>query len=124
LITALFLGTLLFMVGPVVQLLGVAAMSAQARESRSRGSAGALSVQGLAVQAVVFLLVGISFAFKLKLPAEELNEHFIVNLRDWYWLVGWATINNVVFALAQGWLAWIVLRLGDGEDGERDGLLA
>jgi uncharacterized membrane protein len=123
-ITALFLCTLLFMVGPVVQLLGIAAMRAQARETRSRGSADALSVQSLVIQAVVFLLVGSSFASRLKLPAEALNEHFIVNVREWYWLVGWATINNVIFALAQGWLAWIVSRLGDGDDGERNALLA
>jgi hypothetical protein len=80
--------TLLFMIGPVVQLLGIAAMRAQARETRSRGSAGALSVQSLVIQAVIFLLVGISFAFRLKPPAEALNEHFIVNVREWYWLVG------------------------------------
>jgi hypothetical protein len=112
------------MVGTVVQLLSIAAMRAQARETRSRGSAGSLSVQSQVMQAVVFLLVGISFAFRLELPAEALDEHFIVNVREWYWLVGWATINNVMFALAQGWLAWIVSRLGDGDDGERDALLA
>jgi hypothetical protein len=112
------------MVGPVVQLLGITAMRAQVRETESRGSAGALSVQSLVIQAVVFLLVGLPFAFGLELPAEALDEHFIVNVREWYWLVGWATINNVIFALAQGWLAWIVSRLGDGDDGERDALLA
>jgi hypothetical protein len=56
-VTAPFVCTLLFIVGPVVQLLGIAAMRAQARETRSRGSAGALSVQSLVIQAVVFLLV-------------------------------------------------------------------
>lgn len=53
------------------------------------------------------------------------DAHFIVNLRDWHWLLGWATINNVIFGLGQGRLAWIASRQrgGDGQ-GEQDPLLA
>jgi len=112
----------LFLLGPAIQLLGVAAFVVQALRIR-RGSNDVLSVQGLVVQAVVFFLVGISFLFRYRIPPEELDEHFIVNLRSWYWRFGWATINNVVFALAQGMLAWLVLRRkGDGT-GERAALL-
>lgn len=124
LINGLILGIMLYLVGPAVQVLGFAAFSAQARETRSRGSVGALSVQGLVIQTVVFLLVGISFVFRLKLPSEALDEHFIVNLRMWYWTVGWATLNNVIFGLAQGWLAWIASRLRNGDRSEYDALLA
>lgn len=53
-----------------------------------------------------------------------IDEHFIVNLHEWYWTVGWATVNNLAFALAQGILAWIISRRGTGDDGERDALLA
>jgi hypothetical protein len=56
---------------------------------------------------------------------EDYDEHLIVNLRDWYWLLGWATINNVIFGLGQGRMAWIASGQGGGEDhGEQDPLLA
>jgi len=100
-----------YLVGPMMQILGLAALRAQAFEIRSRDSSdaadSALSMRGLVVQAVVFLLVGISFMWRIRVPSEELDEHFVVNLQMWYWTVGWATINNVIFAVAQGVLAWI-----------------
>jgi hypothetical protein len=113
----------LFLLGPAIQLLGVAAFIVQAWRVR-RGSNDVLSVQGLVVQAVVFFLVKISFLFRYRIPPEELDEHFIVNLRSWYWRFGWATINNVVFALAQGMLAWLVLRRKGNDTGERTALLS
>jgi hypothetical protein len=110
----LFIAPMLYLVGPMVQILGFAALRAQALEIRSRNSSdatdSALSVRGLVVQAVVFLLVGISFVWRIRVPTEELDEHFIVNLQMWYWTVGWATINNVIFAVAQGVLAWMAWR--------------
>lgn len=122
--TGLILGIMLYLIGPAVQVLGFAAFSAQARETRSRGSIGGLSVQGLVIQAVVYLLVGIPFVFRLKLPSEASDEHFTVNLRMWYWTVGWATLNNVIFGLAQGWLAWIASRQRNGDHSECNALLA
>jgi len=121
---AILVGTMLFIFGPLVQLLGFAALGVQARETIARSSAGALSLRGLVVQAVVFLLVGVSFVFRVRLPSEELDEHWIVNARDWYWKVGWATINNLVFALTQAVLAYIVLRQDGTDSGERAALLS
>lgn len=128
----LFIAPLLYVVGPMVQILGLAALRAQAFEIRKArdsddAAADALSVRGLVVQAVVFFLVGISFVWRMRVPSEELDEHFVVNLRLWYWTVGWATVNNLIFAGVQGGLAWIAWR-PDGEDvggglGERRGLL-
>lgn len=118
----ILVGILLFLLGPLVQVLAIAAFRAQAHETRSRGSADSLSIRRLILQAVVFFLVGISFLFRLRLPS-ELDEHFIVNLRTWYSRVGWATTNIVVFALAQGMLAWIASRQGDGYQNDRNALL-
>ena len=102
--------------------MGGAAFIAQAGRVR-QGSDSALSIQGLMIQAMVFFLVGISFLYRYRIPAEELAEHFIVNLRSWYWRFGWATINNIVFALAQGILAWLVSRQKGDDAGERTALL-
>lgn len=128
--TLYIVGPMMFIIGPIVQILGSAALWAQWSEvKRSRSSDGnatdnALSVRGLVVQAVVFLLVGISFLWRMRIPDEELSEHFIVNLRMWYWIVGFATINNLIFAVVQGLLAWIAWHYGDHEGlGERSALL-
>lgn len=124
LLTAILVGTLLYLFSPIVQLLGFAALTVQARGTISRGSAGALSIKGLVLQAVIYLLVGISFLFRLRMPSEELDEHWIVNVRDWYWTVGWATVNNVIFAVNQGILTCVVLRRGREEPDESSALLS
>lgn len=125
-----------------MQLLGLAALYVQAKETSSRGSAGSLSVNGLFIQAFVFFLVGVSFCFRFQLPVDfwepdpdpdsprnspEWNTplaNFARFVQNWYWYAGWPTIGNLIFALAQGVLGFIAWRtkLVD-EPGERDPLL-
>ncbi|SMQ45154.1 unnamed protein product [Zymoseptoria tritici ST99CH_3D7] len=106
----LLVGALVYLVAPGVQAIGVLAFIAQARETFRHHGSGSLSVRGLFMQAAVFSLVGISFMFRLKLPAENWKYYLPNVLREWYWLVGWATLNNLIFALAQGVLGWILVR--------------
>lgn len=125
----------MFVLGPIVQILGFVAVWVQAsamRKSRSSGSDAddALSVRGLVVQAMVFLLVGLSFLWRMKIPEEEeWTGYWIVDLSKWYWTVGFATINNLIFAVVQGVLAFIAWRYkgagGEIEEqvGERTALL-
>lgn len=107
------LGPMLYLIGPIIQILGFAGLRAEASEiKRSRSSGGnsnedALSVRGLVVQAVVFLVVGLSFVWRMRLPEEELTGYLIVDVKHWYWSVGFATINNLIFAVVQGVLAWV-----------------
>jgi hypothetical protein len=111
--SSLLAGALVYLIAPLVQLLGVIAFFAQARTTiatRGRQEENSLSVQGLFGQAVVFALVGVSFMFRLKLPAKKWKYYIWNVLREWYWLVGWATLNNCVFAVAQGVLGWIAVR--------------
>jgi heme/copper-type cytochrome/quinol oxidase subunit 2 len=112
----------MFVLGPIVQILGFVALWAQASEIKSRSSPGtedALSVKGLLVQAVVFLLVGLSFLWRLRIPEdEEWSGYWLADLRKWYWRVGFATLNNLIFAVVQGVLAWIAWRYNQGDGGE------
>jgi len=123
--SALLGGFWMFLLGPPIQLLGFAAFIAQVWKTRRSVTNDALSVQGLVAQAVVFFLVGTSFFYRYRVPPEELSEHFIVDLRDWYWSWGWATMNNVVFAVGQGMLAWLMAwRRRETADGQRTALLS
>ena len=54
---------------------------------------------GLATQAVVFALVALSWTARVRFPAIEgvsLNL-----LTAWYQLVGWAAVDNAIFAIIQ-----------------------
>lgn len=66
----------MFIIGPMVQILGFVALWAQWSETKKSRGAGAqaddaLSVKGLMVQAVVFLLVGLSFLWRMRILEEE-----------------------------------------------------
>lgn len=67
-------------------------------------------MEGLALQAVVFSLIGVSWGFRLTLPPED-GEKVGVLGRVWRWyaLVGWAVVDDIIFACGQAavlWVAW------------------
>jgi hypothetical protein len=77
------------MVHPIVTALGFAALYSQPLDAATNPDA--LSVLGLGVQAVVFLGVGLSWVFRITIPFGGLME--------WYQWVGWAAVDNIIFAL-------------------------
>jgi hypothetical protein len=77
-----------FLFGPMVQLLGCAALLADARETRSQDTPRALNVRSLLIHAVVFSLVCISFVHRLRPLSDFVDEHYGFMLRDWYRSVG------------------------------------
>lgn len=100
---ALFGGLTTIFVAPAMTALAIASFFPQARELRSRGEVGAVSVWGLAAQAVVFFAVGITWVFRWKSYLHRVGGS------TWYQLGGWSVLNNLVFAVVQGGL-WIVAK--------------
>ncbi|KAH6892597.1 hypothetical protein B0T10DRAFT_295654 [Thelonectria olida] len=100
-------------INPIVTALAIVTYFPQARELKSRSDAGACSVPGLAVQAGVFLVVAIFWPLRMPLP-------WGVRFSTWYQLVGWATLDNLVFAFVQGVL-WCVARRFKGATSEATG---
>ena len=97
----------------IVTGFGVAALGFQVRKTLSRPSDRALSRLGLVAQATVFALVAVSSVVRVEFPWELLEGHR-VNLGllcSRYELVGWAAIDNAIFALGQAVLLWITSRL-------------
>ena len=99
-------------INPVVTLAGLSSLAVEAHEIQSRHSPGALSVIGLAVQAGVFALVGISWCFRLRVGGDNWDYPIVQALISWYQVVGWAAVNNFVFAIVQVALLGIALRRG------------
>jgi hypothetical protein len=107
---AIFGGTHALFINPIVTALGIVALFAQAQESLSRTSPGALSIAGLAVQALVFTVVGISWIFRLQV-SEDFQLGRMSPIRaivTWYQLVGWAVVDNLVFAFVQAAMWFLV----------------
>jgi hypothetical protein len=122
--SALFGGYHVLYINPVVTAIAIAAFLPQARETLSRPDRGALSLTGLATQAVVFAIVAACWPFRMTLPSSFWHSKPF----GWYQLIGWATADNGVFAVVQAVLWWIAMRCGRGNQevvisGERSPLL-
>ncbi|KAF9880081.1 hypothetical protein CkaCkLH20_02035 [Colletotrichum karsti] len=96
---------------PLSSILILAAVIPQIRMTRKRGSPGALSLPGLAGQAVVFAILAISWMIRVKYPP------YLPSWDEWYRLTGWPVVNNGFFALGQLLLLWIATR-GYGGDAD------
>jgi hypothetical protein len=124
--TDIFAGYHCFYIRPVVTLLGMVSLFFQGRELFSRTSVGAISVVGFGSQAIIFALVGSTWTFRL--PA---SRDFFKGLTPlcayikWLQLVGWATVDNLVFAFVQAILFCIAWnrRGKEGTAGETTRLL-
>ncbi|CAO2648046.1 Nn.00g089680.m01.CDS01 [Neocucurbitaria sp. VM-36] len=92
----------------IITGFNVAAVCYQAKEMLSRPWDRALSHVGLATQALVFALIAISWIGRVKFPYEEHGFPWGF-LSTWYELVGWAAVDNGIFALGQAILLWIGL---------------
>ncbi|KAL3447850.1 hypothetical protein BJX65DRAFT_276126 [Aspergillus insuetus] len=88
-----------------------------------------LSVPGLAAQSVLFIILAVSWIFRVSSPPvpEGATWWDYRVLRDWFELVGSVAVDNAVFGIGQGILLLIVLRsgkkgwgeeLGEQEEGE------
>ncbi|KAE8376157.1 hypothetical protein BDV26DRAFT_305782 [Aspergillus bertholletiae] len=109
-VTAIFLGSHLIFVNPVVTLLAIAALPAQLRVLKQHEHT-ALSLIGLASQAVIFTVLGFSWLFRVRLDY-NLSDFFRTwgSFTSWYQLVGWVAVDNLIFAAVQGILLLVVLR--------------
>ncbi|KAE8314478.1 hypothetical protein BDV41DRAFT_563611 [Aspergillus transmontanensis] len=106
---SIFLGSHLIFVNPVVTLLAIAALPAQLRELKRYGHA-ALSLTGLASQAMIFAMLGLSWVYRARIDY-NLSDVFRTwgSFTSWYQLVGWAAVDHLVFAVVQGILFFVVL---------------
>ncbi|KAH4412192.1 hypothetical protein HBH92_108640 [Parastagonospora nodorum] len=108
----------------IITSFNVVAVYFQLKETRLRPQERALSGLGLAVQAVIFTVVAFSWVGRIKFPYPD-GEIPWTFLSTWYQLVGWATVNNGIFALGQAILLWIIAghRLDEQVYGETEPLL-
>ncbi|KAI0380575.1 hypothetical protein F5Y04DRAFT_94357 [Hypomontagnella monticulosa] len=106
--TALLHGVHTLLVNPVVTILSIAAPIHQARKIRSSPSLGALSTTGLVIQAIIFAIVAVIWAIRVVFPTMPVITPSVVV--TWYQLVGWAAVDNGVFAIGQAALWFITTR--------------
>ncbi|EGP89957.1 uncharacterized protein MYCGRDRAFT_90823 [Zymoseptoria tritici IPO323] len=86
-------------------LLGLFALYLQVKILKQRRSPGSLSINGLLTQTFVIFVVGVSMVFRVKVPAQR-PLRLLEWLLLWYAMVGFATLNSLIFAFSQGALWW------------------
>lgn len=105
----LFTGFHIMFLNPPITLLGVVSLYPQARaiRRRPRGSGpGALSLVGLAAQAVLFLLLGLTWSGRLAWGYPIFGRAF----SSWFQMVGYVPVDHVIFAAVQCVLLYIAVR--------------
>ncbi|KAK4155115.1 hypothetical protein C8A00DRAFT_42259 [Chaetomidium leptoderma] len=110
---------------------GLALAQTHAITVRPPGSGpGALSLLGLAVQAVVFALLAPAWLGRLVFPWEELGDvPLSLRVLIWFQVVGYVPFDYALFAVSQAVLLWLAVRHGrrrsppDTPAGETDLLL-
>jgi hypothetical protein len=119
-VTAILSNTHAFLVNPIITIIAILALLPQARETWSRSEPGSLSVDGLAAQAIVFAIAALYWPRRMTLSED-------MGFFGWYFLVGWAAVDNFVFAFVQAVLWWISTRprlSGSVENGETTSLIS
>lgn len=82
-------------INPIVTIGIILSLYAQ------RQKAFAPSISGLATQVSVFSLVALSWTARVIFPFslfEGVSQHLLIT---WYQLVGWAAVDNAIFAMIQ-----------------------
>lgn len=103
---ALFSGYHAMFMNPIVTILALVALPCQARAIRALpfGDLKSLSLLGLLAQGVIFSVVAISWTMRVKfmdLSFRDVISYGLLTFVSWYQMVGWAAVNNAVFALVQ-----------------------
>ncbi|KAL2807694.1 hypothetical protein BJX63DRAFT_411386 [Aspergillus granulosus] len=84
---------------------------------------GSLSLLGLAVQYVLFIVLAVSWIFRVSFPPLPDGAHWWSSssvLEVWYELVGSIAVDNAVFAIGQGILLYLACKK-ERCDGDADG---
>ncbi|PKX91287.1 PQ-loop repeat-containing protein [Aspergillus novofumigatus IBT 16806] len=98
---------------PIIVMLLVLGLYKQARASTFN-----LSLPGLKLQAVVFMLSAASWVLRLAFPwkayLEQPQGHVPIYLviPAWWQIIGFVAVDDAIFALGQGVLLWLALRRG------------
>ncbi|KAA8644979.1 uncharacterized protein ATNIH1004_009190 [Aspergillus tanneri] len=120
----LFYGFHLFYVHPIITLVGIYSFFPQAHELDSRTRLHALSKTGLAIQAITFTIVAISWTVRVKLYDDVLTKLPLWStFMDWYRYMWWAAVDNMVFATIQAGLFFKARHKARQLEGETEPLL-
>lgn len=111
----------------LITLLGCWSIYRQAREISTVSFPNSLSLQGLWVQAIVFLLVSVGWVWCLPFPYGKARGHWNAGaFTVWYSSIGWIVVDNVIFAFGQALLfvlAWRRASESATRSGETEPLL-
>ncbi|KAJ5952238.1 uncharacterized protein N7479_010651 [Penicillium vulpinum] len=98
-------------INPVVTLLIIISFIFQAHKSWKESSA-CMSIRDLAIQALVFALLGVSWLLRLEWPPLNMPSFYQSRLAEVFCLVAWVPVDHFLFALGQALLCFVIWRRG------------
>lgn len=102
----------------IFTLLGVVAVFPQIRVMERIGSPKALSPLGLLLQAVLYTVLAVSWAFRIPRPTSSEQPDSRLDLFAIWWVeIGWAAIDHAVYAVISAILYFKCVQLGEGAFG-------
>lgn len=110
--SAVFYAVHCTLIYPILTAIGVWGIYRQARKILTVRFPNALSLQGLAMQAIVFTLVSVTWIWGLPFPYEKFDGQRDFNwtmFTIWYGAIGWIIVDSFVFALGQAVLLLLAL---------------
>lgn len=98
---------------PILTILGFVGIYHQAREILTTPFPNALSLSGLAAQAVVFTLVSVTLILALPFPYEKSDGEFSWRIFSiWYGVIGWDGLLSTTLSLhlaRRCFLPWVYI---------------
>lgn len=117
LLAAIFFAFHSMLLWPVITILGCLSIYRQARKIFTVPFPNSLSLQGLLLQAIAFLLVSVAWVWCLPFPYEKAREHWNDGaFSSWYSSVGWIPFDTLIFAFGQALLFVLASRQASSDD--------
>jgi hypothetical protein len=104
----------LLYINPITAVTGIFSLFAQASQMGPQTSQSVLSTDGLLAQVILFAIIGISWVCRL-VPTGEFYDWDDpwMNWNMWFEPVGWAVLDNLIFAFVHTALFCIAWRRRD-----------
>lgn len=116
-----------YCINPIITIATAVAFALQTGTTRETQGPSALSRTTLLLQAVVFLVLAVSWPIRFKVPQNLWTQDDLQLLQVWYPLVGWTCINNAIIAIGYSIVQYAAssrVNSSAGQDREREALLS
>lgn len=113
----LFFGFHSMLFWPIITILGCLSLYRQAQEIFAVPFPNSLSLQGLLLQAIAFIVLSVAWIWCLPFPYEKAKGHWDEGaFSAWYFSIGWIVVDTFIFAFGQALLFVLASRRASSDE--------